>query len=93
MMKVKVSCCKFEFRKDRYILRLNRDQTCNFKACGWEFNPRPLDQRSTDWATEAVAVSLGTSSVYMRLRKCRSFRHSNLLHLILTIICTYSECK
>ena len=28
-------------------------------------DPGSLDQRSTDWATEAVAVSLGASSVYI----------------------------
>ena len=28
-------------------------------------DPGSLDQHSTDWATEAVAVSLGTSSVYI----------------------------
>ena len=28
-------------------------------------DPGSLDQRSTDWATETVAVSLGMSSVYI----------------------------
>ena len=34
-------------------------------AGNWTHVAGSLDQRSTDWDTEAVAVSLGTSSVYM----------------------------
>ena len=34
-------------------------------AGNWTRDPGSLDQRSTDWATEAVAVSLGASSVYI----------------------------
>ena len=48
-----------------YILRFNLDQlrTARPPAGDWTRDPGSLDERSTYWATEAVAVSLGASSV------------------------------
>ena len=40
--------------------------------------PGSLDQRSTDWATEAIAVSLGASSVYIQYSPFR-FTHMHTL--------------
>ena len=60
-------------RVSKYILlRPNQDQLRKMQLQGllagnWTRDPGLLDQTSalTDWATEAVAVSLATSSVYI----------------------------
>ena len=82
-MKVKVRCSKFECQKD-IILRPNRDQLRKMQLQGLRLGIEPapsgsLDQCSTDWATEAGAVSLGASSVcnIYRTRKRSLPRYQN----------------
>ena len=53
-----------------YILSLNRDQLRKMQIQGLRLgieraSSGSLDQRSTDWTTEAVADSFGASSVYV----------------------------
>ena len=69
-MKVKVRCIVNSSVVKIYILRLNLDQLRKMQIQGlWLGNePAPsvsLDQRSTNWATEAVADSFDASSVYI----------------------------
>ena len=84
---------KFECRKDIHFKTqpepVARNVTPRTPAGNWTCDPGSLDQRSTDWATEAVVVSVqfpasrglgvaffttGPGSVL----KCMSFQHSNL---------------
>ena len=44
-----------------------KNATARPPAGDWTRDPGSLDQRSTDWATEAVAVSLGASSVNIHI--------------------------
>ena len=59
---------KFECQKDIHFNTelgpVAKNATPRPPAGIWIHDPGSLDQRSTDWATEAVAVSLGVSSVY-----------------------------
>ena len=63
-----------------------KNATPRLPAGNWTLDTGSLDQRSTDWPTEAVAVSLGAGSVQVVM----PVKYKSILKIIIGI---YTRCQ